>query len=60
MRRLAWAAARLQPQTTGGRRVTSLADVINFGREIGALSPSVVEACRQVAEAEGGIPAEVS
>jgi hypothetical protein len=42
--------ASSQPQTADGRPVTSLADVINFGREISAPSPSVVEACRQVAE----------
>jgi hypothetical protein len=48
-----------QPQLADGRPVTSLADVIRFGLEINALSPAVVEACRQVV-ASSATPAKGS
>jgi len=47
-----------QVATADGRPVTGLSDVIRFGLEIGALSPAVIEVCREVAAAHEGAPPE--
>jgi plasmid stability protein len=48
--------ASSKPQLANGRPVTNLADVIRFGLEIDQLSPSVVEACREVVAAAATPP----